>query len=78
MNYHYIMIIWKEVVLTLFNGIFQPGGRHIFEKLKSYLKILATRMITRSNFHTYGPQILGVTVQNSVAQATFYTGFVCP
>jgi hypothetical protein len=53
-------------------------GRHIFENPKSHLKLLGTKMIARSNLNTYGPQILGATAQNSVAQATCYMEFVKP
>lgn len=31
-----------------------------------------------SKFHTEDPQILGTTVQNSVAQVTWHAGFVHP
>jgi hypothetical protein len=39
-------------------------GVHKFAKiLKRHCKILSARQVTRSNFHTQDPQILGATIQ---------------
>ena len=49
-----------------------------FPKIMGHLKILGTRSVTRSKFHTEGPRILGATVQNLVATATCRLWFVPP
>jgi hypothetical protein len=51
---------------------------NIFEKSRNHLKILEARRVTRNKFHTEAPQILGVTIQNFVAKATWRPGFVHP
>ena len=54
------------------------AGVHKFSKNGNYLKILGARRTTQSKFHTKKPQILGATIQNSVAMATWYLRFVHP
>jgi hypothetical protein len=55
------------------------GGRCINFSKKisvSHLKILSSSWMTWSKFHTEGPQILGATIRNLVAQATLRRAFV--
>jgi hypothetical protein len=44
----------------------------------SHLKILDTRQVTRSKFHTVDPEILAAIIQNLVAHVTWHSGFVQP
>jgi hypothetical protein len=53
-------------------------GTQIFQKIRSHLKIPSASKVKRSKFHTEFPHIFGVTVQNSVAWATWRLGFVNP
>ena len=48
----------------------------MFQKCKSHLKILGAWRVTWSKYHTKDPQVLGSTVQNLVAAATWRPGFV--
>jgi len=48
----------------------------IFEKSKSRLKILNAIRVTRSMLHTANLKILGPTVKNVVARATWRPGLV--
>jgi hypothetical protein len=48
------------------------------EKHSSHPKILGARKVTCSKFRAEGPQILGATVQNSVARATWLPAMVHP
>jgi hypothetical protein len=45
-------------------------GPQVFQKSRSYFKIIGTGRVTYSKFHTDGPQILGITIQNLVTQVT--------
>jgi hypothetical protein len=47
-------------------------GANIFQKCRGQLKILFARKVTWSTFHVEDPQILGATVQNVVAPATWH------
>jgi hypothetical protein len=47
-----------------------------FRTFKDHLKILGPTRVTWSKFHTEHPQILGATVQNLVARATWRLSFV--
>jgi len=51
-------------------------GSKVFQKPSSNLKILVARSVTLRTFFTEHPLILGVTVQNLVARATWRSGFV--
>jgi hypothetical protein len=46
------------------------SGAQIFQKSRSYLKILGAGRVRSSRFHTQNPQILGATLQNVVARIT--------
>ena len=48
----------------------------MLQKCKSHLKILGAWRVTWSKYHTKDPQVLGSTVQNLVATATWRPGFV--
>ena len=50
----------------------------IFQKLHSNLKILGTRRIKSSTFHTVDPRILGAMVQKLVVHVTWHLGFEHP
>jgi hypothetical protein len=54
------------------------SGAQILQKSVSHLKILGVRRVTCSMFRTEEPHILGATVQNSVAKAMWFPGFVHP
>jgi hypothetical protein len=49
-----------------------------FQKCRCHRQILGAKRAIRSNFHIEDPQILGATVQNSVAMAIWRPGFVHP
>jgi hypothetical protein len=53
-------------------------GAQIFQKSGCHQKVLGTRRVIRSTFHSEHPQILGTTVQNLVATVTWRLGFVHP
>ena len=53
-------------------------GWKTFQKSRSHLKILDARRVTCSMYHTQNPKILGASVQNLVALATWRQGFVHP
>ena len=53
-------------------------GAQIFRKSRSHLKILGARRVIWSKLHREDPQILGATVQNVVAKATWHAGSVHP
>ena len=48
----------------------------ILQKSSSHLQLLGVTRVTWSKFHIEDPQILGATVQNLVARATWCPGFV--
>jgi len=54
------------------------GGANIFQRCRSHLKIPGTWQVAWSKFCVEDPQILDVTIQNLVAQATWHPGFVHP
>jgi hypothetical protein len=56
--------------------LFYVRGAQISQKSRSHLKILGVGNITCSKFHTVDTQILGATVQNSVASVIWYPGLV--
>ena len=47
----------------------------IFQKSRSHFKILGTRQVTRSKFHTEDPQMLAPTIQNLVTTVTWCQRF---
>jgi len=49
-----------------------------FPKIKSHLKILGARRVTRKKFPTEGPQTFGSTIDNLVAWSTKRLGCVHP
>jgi hypothetical protein len=54
-------------------------GVHNFSiNLKGHLKILGARRVTWSKLCTEGPQILGLTVENFGARASWSPGFMQP
>jgi hypothetical protein len=56
--------------------LYETKGLQIFQKSRCHLKILGARRAMRRKFHTENPQILGATVQNLVARATWPPGLV--
>ena len=54
---------------ALFKGL--TRGTQNFHKSTGHLQIVGAIRVTRSKFHTENPQMLGVTVQNLVARATW-------
>jgi hypothetical protein len=46
------------------------SGAQIFQKSRSYLKVLGAGRVTSSRFHIQNPQILGATLRNVVARVT--------
>ena len=56
---------------TARNNTFFTVGVQFSQKPNGHLKILGARMLTRTKFHSEGPQILSVTAQNLVAQVTW-------
>ena len=55
-----------------------PGVHRCSKKSRRFLKILEAIRTTRRKSHTEDPQILGATVQNLVALATWHQEFVHP
>jgi len=53
-------------------------GAQIVQKSRSHLKVSAERRVKWNKFRTVGPQMLGSTLQNSVAMATCRSQFVHP
>ena len=53
-------------------------GAHIFDKCWSHLKIPGARWVTWTRFRTQDAQLVGATVQSSVARATWRAVFVRP
>jgi len=51
---------------------------HISQICRSHLKILRARIVTWNKLHTKNPQMLGATIQNLVAMATWHSGYVHP
>jgi hypothetical protein len=51
---------------------------HMAQKSRNHLKILGARSVAWSKFHTEGPQILGATVKNLVARATWWPAVCAP
>ena len=47
------------------------------KRIRIHLKILGIEMNIWSKCHTAGQQILGATIQDKVAMATWHVGFVC-
>ena len=60
------------------HDLFYDKGAQIFQKSTSHLKFNGDRSVKRNKFHTVDPQMLGSTVQNSVAMATCRSLFVQP
>jgi len=60
-----LMVVWKLVYYTRRVQI-------------SHLKIVGTRMVIWSKLHTEDQQMLGTTVQNSVARVTWCPGVLQP
>jgi hypothetical protein len=54
------------------------SGALIFEKCMRHLKIFDARTVIRRTYHTEKPQILGSTVKDLAATATWYPEFVHP
>jgi len=53
-------------------------GAQIFQKSGSHLKVTGDRGVKRDKFRTVDPQMLGPTVQNSVAMAICRSQFCTP
>ena len=58
--------------------ILPTRGAQLFQKSRSYLKILCTGKVTWCKFHSEDQQILGIIIQNLIAWVTFCPGFVQP
>jgi hypothetical protein len=56
----------------------QLANAYSSQKCRSLVRILSAIRVTRNKFHTEDLQILGATVQNSVARATWRLGCVQP
>jgi hypothetical protein len=50
----------------------------ITQRSKSHLKIVGARRVTLSKFHSKDPPILGATIQNWDAKATWHPALVHP
>jgi hypothetical protein len=76
------MYACSSVIYRLVNkmNIVQARSEQIFNKSRRHLKILEARIVTWSKFHNEEPQIglLGATVRNLVATATWHSIFVHP
>ena len=53
-------------------------GTKVFQKSRSFHRIVGARRMTWSEFHTEDPQILGTIIQNLVPRAAGHPGFVHP
>jgi len=51
-------------------------SENIFHETESHFKILGARIVTWKKFRTENPEILGVTVSNTVAMTAWYPGIV--
>lgn len=51
-------------------AVVQDSGAQTFQKCKRHLTLLGVRILTRNKFHSEGPKLLGVTVQNLVSRPT--------
>jgi hypothetical protein len=77
-----ILVSWHDQITTLLLGqntemvMLYTWGANIFHRCRSHLKIPGTRWVAWSKFHTEDPEILGATMLNLVAQATWHPGFV--
>jgi hypothetical protein len=80
----FILVSLNDQVTTLLLGqntemvMLYTRGANTFQRCRSHLKIPGTRWVAWSNFHMEDLQILGATMQNLVAQATWHPGFVHP
>jgi hypothetical protein len=70
-------VLQIEFKLSALTSLYVGGGGTYFPKAISHPKILGTRKVARS-CSVLDPQTLGVTVQNSVATATWRPGFAHP
>jgi len=48
----------------------------VFQKSRSYFRILGTRRVIFSKFLSEDPQVLGTTIQNLITCMTWHPGFV--
>ena len=71
----HFLIVCKLSIVLLHSG---PGFNKIFRKSSSHVKCLGSSWLACSKFHTEDLQMPAVTVQNSVAWATWRPGFVHP
>jgi hypothetical protein len=60
------------------NLISSIRGAQVFQKSRSYFKIMGTIRVTFCKFHTEDPQVLGTTIQNLVTRMTWHSVFVHP
>ena len=49
--------------MSIISLMTQHWGREIFQKSRSHVKILGTKILTQSKIHTEQPQIFGATIQ---------------
>jgi hypothetical protein len=66
------------LILRTLNKMAYSWDAQTFQKSKTHLRILGARRLTRTKYQGENSQILGVTVTNSVASATWHPGFVHP
>ena len=57
------------------NGRMSSGVHKFFKKSRSHLKIIGARNVIWNKFHNEDTQMLGATVQNLVATATWRPDF---
>jgi hypothetical protein len=63
---HFRLTFQEKKPFFCVNHIFDDsntGGRQIFQKSRSHVKIPGTKILTQSKFHTEQPQIFGATIQ---------------
>jgi hypothetical protein len=53
-------------------------GEQIFQKSRNHLKIIGARRVTRSRFHTEGPQMSGTTVKKFIQPGDLAPGICAP
>ena len=70
-------LTYYHSLLSNFCMCFAAWMHRFFEKPRSHLKILGAWKVTWSKFSITDPQILGATIQNLVAWATWCLGFLC-
>jgi len=83
--YMFCQILFNVAVIIIFmrqtyflHTDFAYRGRQSLQKSRRSLKILGTRSVIWSNFHTKDPQILDSVIQNLVCTVTWHPWLVHP